>query len=93
MGWGGRKEPFVKIFGGAKGSDEREFEALEICCRCGDRRVLILVGSLVRETGAWSVTLVCSSDGLVDIYSKLSRSLLSMSITTRTVYGSAEGKT
>jgi len=36
-------EPFVKIFGGAKGSDEREFEAAEICCRCGDRRVLILV--------------------------------------------------
>lgn len=79
--WGGGKEPFVKIFGGAKGSDEREFEALEICCRCGDRRVLILVGSLVRGTRAWSLTHACSSDGLVDIYSKLSRSLLCMSIT------------
>lgn len=73
----------MKIFGGAKGSDEREFEALEICCRCGDRRVFIVVGSLVRETGAWRLTLVCtsSSGGLVDIYSKLSRSLLCKSIT------------
>jgi len=59
----GEEEPFVKTFGGAKGSDEREFAAADICCRCGDRRVLILdlpgwrwLGGL--ELGIWSLELV-----------------------------------
>ena len=45
----------MKIFGGAKGSDEREFEAAEICCRCGDRRVLILVALGGGWWGYWSL--------------------------------------
>lgn len=42
-----------------------------------------LVGSLVGGAGAWRLMLVCTSrsGGPVDIYSKLFRSLLCMSIT------------
>lgn len=40
----GKKKPFVKIFGGAKGSDDSDWEDSNICSRCGARKEFIRVG-------------------------------------------------